>query len=72
MKPETIKTQHTLEVFTIRKPVEEIEVTIPGTKKKEKQWRFADFHFTNHDKPITVGGIQYIPISLFDQARWDI
>lgn len=72
MKPESTKSMQTLEVFTIRKPVEEIEVTIPGTNKKEKQWRFADYHFTNHDKSITVGGIQCIPISLFDQARWDI
>lgn len=72
MKPETLRSSKTIEVFTIRKPIEEIEVTIPGTNKKEKQWRYAHFYFTTHDSPVTVGGIQYIPLSSFDQARWDI
>ena len=70
-KPTLEKSAVTLEVFTIKKPIEEIEVTLPGGKK-EKQWRYALFHFTTHDTPVTVGGIQYIPLSSFDQVRWDI
>jgi hypothetical protein len=71
VKPAPEKKVTTLEVFTVRQAVEEIEVTL-ANGKKEKQWRFQDFHFTTNDSPVTVGGIQYIPLSTFDQVRWDL
>lgn len=70
-KPAPEKKVSTLEVFTVRQAVEEVEVKL-SNGKKEKQWRFQDFHFTTHDKPVTVGGIQYIPLSTFDQVKWDL
>lgn len=70
MKPAAEKIVKMLEVFTIKQPTEEIEITLPNGQK-EKQWRYQYFHFTTADSPVTVNGVQYIPLSLFDQVRWN-
>lgn len=70
MRPPAEKTTQTLEIFTIKQPVEEIEIKHPDGRK-EKQWRFAYFHFTTCDRPVTFNGVQYIPLSCFDQVKWD-
>ncbi len=70
MKPQAEKIVQQLEIFTIKQPTEEIEVTLPNGQK-EKQWRFQYFHFTTSDRPVTFNGVQYIPLSFFDQVRWD-
>jgi hypothetical protein len=59
-----------LEIFAIREPIEEVEVKGPNGEKA-KEWRYAVFHFTTADKPVTYGGVQYIPLSSFDQIRWN-
>lgn len=65
------KISTTLEVFTIKKQIGEVEVQLPGGKK-EKQPRYALYHFTTADRPVTYDGRQYIPLSMFDQSIWDI
>ncbi len=67
-KSQKIKT--TIEVFTIKQPEREMEVIVDG--KKQTQIVYSFHHFTTHDKPVSVGGIQYIPLSSFDQVRWDL
>lgn len=58
-----------IECYTIRQPIEEVEVIRDG--KKVKEWRYQEFHFTSADKPVSYGGVQYIPLSYFDRIRWD-
>lgn len=70
MKPKAEKIVTNIEVFTIKQATEEIEVALPDGKK-EKQWRYQYFHFTTSDQPVTLGGVQYIPLSCFDQVRWE-
>lgn len=70
MKPATTRTNHRpLECFTIKEPIEEVEAIVDG--KKIKVWRYQEFHFTTADKPVTYGSVQFIPLSYFDQIRWD-
>ena len=69
-KPKAEKLKTTLEVFTIKQENKEIEVVVDG--KKQTHMTYSFYHFTTHDKPVTVGGIQYIPLSSFDQACWDL
>jgi len=52
------KTSKTLEVFT---------VVVPGKTETDPVQRY---HFTSHDSPVTVDGVQYIPLSIFDQEKW--
>jgi hypothetical protein len=42
------------------------------TCTKEVQGISRQFHFTTHDAPVTVNGVQYIPLSLFDQELWGL
>jgi hypothetical protein len=70
MKPPVEKISTTIEIFTIKQPTEEIEVTLPNGQK-EKQWRYQHFHFTTADRPVTYNGVQHVPLSYFDQVRWD-
>jgi hypothetical protein len=69
MKPASEKVTTQLEVFTVKEPIEEIEVVVNG--QKVKQWRYQCFHFTTAEKPVTYEGVQYIPLSYFDRVRWD-
>lgn len=56
LKPEPEKIVTILEIFTVRQPVEEIEIKLDnGTK--QKQWRYEHFYFTTADKPVTYGGV---------------
>lgn len=68
MKPNSEKTTKTLEVFSIREPIEQVEQIING--KRKMVWRYNTYYFTTADKPVTYEGIQYIPLSSFDQVRW--
>ena len=52
------RTTKTVEVFT---------VIVPGKTDKDPIQRY---HFTSHKSQVTIDGIQYIPLSIFDQARW--
>lgn len=52
------KTSRMIEVFT---------VTVPGKTEKDPVQRY---NFTSHDKQVVTDGVIYIPLSLFDQARW--
>lgn len=70
MRPNAEKTSQQLEIFTIKEPIEEIEITL-ANGKKEKQWRYQHFHFTTADRPVTFNGVQYIPLSYFDRVRWN-
>ena len=69
MKPISEKTTKTLEVFTVKEPIELVEVIV--NNKKTMQWRYQYYHFTTADKPVTYEGIQYIPLSSFDRVRWE-
>ena len=42
------------------------------TCTKEVQGVTRQFHFTTHDAPVTVNGVQFIPLSLFDQEVWGL
>lgn len=53
------QTKQTLEVWTV-------EVT---TKVGDGEV-VKHYHFTSADQPVTFGGVQYIPLSIFDQAKW--
>lgn len=69
-KPDTIRTTvPPLTCFTIKEPIDEVEAVVDG--RKTKVWRFQEFHFTTAGKPVTYGGVQYIPLSYFDQIRWN-
>lgn len=68
MKPATERSTQTFECWTVKEPLEEIEVVVNG--KRVKQWRYGFFHFTTHDRPVTVNGVQFVPLSTFDQVRW--
>lgn len=39
---------------------------------KEVQGVNRRFHFTTNDKPVTVNGTQFIPLSAFDQEVWGL
>jgi hypothetical protein len=52
------KVSKTIEVFTI---------TVPGKTDKDPAQRY---HFTSHEKQVVTDGVIYIPLSMFDQARW--
>lgn len=43
-----------------------VKVTVAKTEQDPQRVMF----FTTHDSPVTVDGHQYIPISIFDQAKW--
>ena len=52
----------------IKKVLEIFEVIEPGTDKvPEKR-----FYFTTADVTVTDGGHQYIPLSIFDAAKWEL
>jgi hypothetical protein len=63
-RPPTARITHKpLECFTIREPVEEVEVVVNG--KKQKVWRFQEYHYTTDERPVTHNGVQYIPVQSF-------
>lgn len=70
-KPEPEKVSTALEIFTIRQAAELIEVPV-SKNKTEKRWRYETFYFTTADEPVTYKGIQYIPLSKFDQVKWKL
>ncbi len=70
-KPPVTKEVTDLQVFTIKQPTELVEVRDKDGKITDRFWRFKLFHFTTADKPVTFNGVQYIPISYFDQVKWD-
>jgi hypothetical protein len=49
----------TLDIWTVEVPrkVGDVEIV-------------TKYHFTSADAPVTFGGVQYIPLSTFDQAKW--
>lgn len=69
-KPKATKKISTLEVFTIEQPIELIQ-TKDSSGKISQHWRMATFYFTTHDSPVTVNGHQHVPLSYFDQVKWD-
>lgn len=69
-KPATQKIDHApLQTFSVREPVDQVEVTRDG--KKVKEWIYKTYHFTTSDEPVTYRGTQYIPLSMFDRVRWE-
>jgi len=51
----------------VSKTIEIMTVTVPGKTETDP---VARYNFTTHDSPVTVDGVQYIPLSVFDQAKW--
>ena len=62
-----IRTTQTVEVFTVVVPGKTGKTDKTGKIDKDPDQRY---HFTSHKSQVTMDGIQYIPLSLFDQARW--
>lgn len=54
------------EVARVERTVRLIDVTVAKTEQDPER----RLYFTTHDSPVTVDGRQYIPISIFDQAKW--
>lgn len=50
-------TEHVFRCFTVTKMVKGVE---------------RHYHFTSHSSPLTVDGVQYVPLSLFDQEAWNL
>ena len=69
-KPPTVKKASTVEVFSVEQPVELI-TNKDSAGKITQHWRMATFYFTTHDSPVTVNGHQHVPLSYFDQIKWD-
>jgi hypothetical protein len=40
---------------------------VPGKTDKDPSQRY---HFTSHEKQVVTDGVIYVPLSMFDQARW--
>ena len=51
----------------VSKMIEVFTVTVPGKSEKDPSHRY---HFTTNDTQVVSDGVIYIPLSLFDQARW--
>ncbi len=51
--------KQTLDIWTV-----EVPIPVGDTEIIKK------YHFTSAEMPVTFGGVQYIPLSTFDQARW--
>lgn len=39
---------------------------------KEVEGKPRTFYFTANDSPVTLNGIQYVPLSQFDQEVWGL
>jgi hypothetical protein len=70
-KPSATKKTTVLEVFTIEQPTELVEERDKQGKVVKTWWRTKLYHFTTSDRPVNHNGIQYIPLSYFDQVKWD-
>lgn len=52
------KTSKMIEVFTI---------VVPGKTDKDPAQRY---NFTSNETQVLADGVIYVPLSMFDQARW--
>lgn len=69
-KPNTIKRVTAIEIFSIEEPVE-LMTTKDSSGRVSQHWRTATYYFTTAERPVTYNGHQHVPLSCFNQVRWD-